>query len=384
MPQDLYSILGVPRSASADEIKKAYRKLAKKLHPDSHPGDKKAEERFKDVSVAYDTLGDAKKRGLYDEFGEMATKSGFDEKKARAVRDYQKQAEEYQSGSFAGGRAGGGGFDPGDLGSMFGDFFSQRDSSRGRRARQESFDEENGPGADSESELSVDLRDAVLGSERELSVRKPVRCADCNGTGVRTGSKVTNCPDCNGVGELRGRRMCPRCRGEGKVREQCLVCNGEGQKEELVRLKVRIPAGVETGSRVRLPGQGAPARNGGPAGDLYLRITVRPHERVRVEGRDLFLDLPITVGEALLGGEVTAPTFEGPVKLKIPPGSQSSRKLRLRGRGLPSLKGGAETPRGDLYVVVQIQVPPESDAARAAAEELAKLYPNDVRRDLAL
>ena len=384
MPQDLYSILGVPRSASADEIKKAYRKLAKKLHPDSHPGDKKAEERFKDVSVAYDTLGDAKKRALYDEFGEMATKSGFDEKKARAVRDYQKQAEEYQSGSFAGGGAAGGGFDPGDLGSMFGDFFSQRGASRGRRARQESFDEENGPGADSESELSVDLRDAVLGSERELSVRKPVRCTDCNGTGVRAGSKATNCPDCNGVGELRGRRMCPRCRGEGKVREPCLVCNGEGQKEELVRLKVRIPAGVETGSRVRLPGQGAPARNGGPAGDLYLRITVRPHERVRVEGRDLFLDLPITVGEALLGGEVTAPTFEGPVKLKIPPGSQSGRKLRLRGRGLPSLKAGANPPRGDLYAVLQIQVPPESDAARAAAEELAKLYPNDVRRDLAL
>ena len=394
MPQDLYAILGVAKTATADEIKKAYRRLAKKLHPDAHPGDKKSEERFKDVSGAYETLGDAKKRALYDEFGEMATKSGFDEKKARAVRDYQRQAEEYQGGgpNFGGGGGpdfggGGGGFDPGDLGSMFSDFFTRRESARGRRARVEEPEEETG-GADAESELTVDLRDAVLGSERELSVRKPVSCADCKGTGVKPGAKPSACPDCHGTGELRvghARRMCPRCHGEGQVREQCTRCHGEGQVEESVHLKVRIPAGVETGSRVRLPGQGAPAKGAGKAGDLYLRIVVAPHPRVRVDGRDLSLDLPITVGEALLGGEVTAPTFEGPVKLKIPPGSQSGRKLRLRGRGLPALKGGSTgAPRGDLYVVLQIQVPPESDAARSAATALAALYPDDVRRDLAL
>ena len=387
MPQDLYATLGVSKTATADELKKAYRKLAKKLHPDANPGDKKSEERFKDVSSAYETLGDPKKRALYDEFGDVATRSGFDEEKARKMREYQRQAAD------AGARGdpfGGSGFDPGDLGSMFGDFFSQRESARARRHRAEEEEQELA-GADAESELQIELRDAVLGAEREISVRKPVRCAECHGTGVQTGSRPRSCPDCNGTGELRqgrARRMCPRCRGEGQLRDPCVRCGGEGQVEDLVRLKVRIPAGVETGSRVRLPGQGAPARRGGQTGDLYLRIVVRPHPRVRVDGHDLTLDLPVTVGEALAGGEVTAPTFEGPVTLKIPPGSQSGRKLRLRGRGLPDLKSDksdkAQPHRGDLYVVLQVQVPPDSPEARAAAEELRKLYPHDVRRDVAL
>jgi molecular chaperone DnaJ len=339
------------------------------------------------VSSAYETLGDPKKRALYDEFGDVATRSGFDEEKARKMREYQRQAAD------AGARGdpfGGSGFDPGDLGSMFGDFFSQRESARARRHRAEEEEQELA-GADAESELQIELRDAVLGAEREISVRKPVRCAECHGTGVQTGSRPRSCPDCNGTGELRqgrARRMCPRCRGEGQLRDPCVRCGGEGQVEDLVRLKVRIPAGVETGSRVRLPGQGAPARRGGQTGDLYLRIVVRPHPRVRVDGHDLTLDLPVTVGEALAGGEVTAPTFEGPVTLKIPPGSQSGRKLRLRGRGLPDLKSDksdkAQPHRGDLYVVLQVQVPPDSPEARAAAEELRKLYPHDVRRDVAL
>jgi molecular chaperone DnaJ len=178
---------------------------------------------------------------------------------------------------------------------------------------------------------------------------------------------------------------CPRCGGEGTLRDPCPRCDGAGTIPETVRLKVKIPPGVETGSRVRLPGQGAPGERGGEAGDLYLRITVREHPTVRVEGRDLLLDLPITVAEALGGAEVTAPTFEGAVKLKIPPGSQSGRKLRLRGRGLPALKGGnTGAPRGDLYVVLQIVLPDDSPQAREAAAGLQKLYKTDVRKDVVL
>jgi curved DNA-binding protein len=334
--KDPYSLLGVAKTASAAEIKKAYRKLAKKLHPDVNPGDKKSEERFKEVSGAFEVLGDPKKRALFDEFGEIATKPGFDEAKAR---EYQRQAEAagYQGGfsgggfppgfegGFSGFRGRSGGFDPEDLASMFGDIFSQRQSARSRRAQMEPV-----PGDDVEAQIEVDLRDAVLGAEREISLTRP----------------------------------------------------GSG---ETARLKVKIPPGVETGSRVRLPGQGAPGERGGEPGDLYLRIAVRDHPTVRVQGRDLLLDLPITPAEALAGADVTAPTFEGAVKLKIPAGSQSGRKLRLRGRGLPALKGGSTgAPRGDLYVVLQIVLPPDSPAAREAAEAMQKLYKTDVRKDVVL
>jgi curved DNA-binding protein len=334
--KDPYSVLGVAKTASAEEIKKAYRKLAKKLHPDMNPGDKKAEERFKEVSSAFEILGDPKRRSLYDEFGEISTRPGFDEEKAR---EYQRQAQAAGFGGagfrgfegftgFTPGRGGAAGFDPEDLGAMFEDLFARRQGSRSRRAAAEPV-----PGDDAEAELEVDLRDAVLGAEREIAVNR----------------------------------------------------QGEGGGGGTSRLKVRIPPGVETGSRVRLPGQGGPGQRGGEPGDLYLRITVREHPAVRVQGRDLSMDLPITPLEALAGAEVTAPTFEGPVKLKIPPGSQSGRKLRLRGRGLPALKGGATgAPRGDLFVVLQIVLPDDSPQAREAATGMQKLYKTDVRRDVVL
>ncbi|MFL5409099.1 MAG: DnaJ C-terminal domain-containing protein [Myxococcales bacterium] len=333
--KDPYATLGVSRTASAEEIKKAYRKLAKKLHPDMNPGDKKAEERFKDVSGAFDVIGDPKKRALYDEFGDISLRSGFDEAKARQFREYRQAAGAGAGrGGFQGfeeifgGGAGGAGFDPSDLSSMFGDLFGGgARAGRGRRTRIEPV-----AGEDVEASIEVDLRDAVLGAEREITLQKP-------------GSTETS------------------------------------------RLKVKIPPGVETGSRIRLAGQGSPGERGGNAGDLYLRITVRAHPTVRVEGRDLLLDLPITAPEALEGAEVTAPTFEGPVKLKIPSGSQSGRKLRLRGRGLPALRsgtGGASAPRGDLYVVLQIILPPDSPQAREAVRALSRLYDQDVRRDVSV
>jgi molecular chaperone DnaJ len=386
--KDPYSVLGVSKTASAEEIKKAYRKLAKKLHPDMNPGDKKAEERFKEVSSAFEILGDPKKRSLYDEFGEVSTRPGFDEQKAR---EYQRQAEAAGFGrgafrSFEGFSTGdAGGFDPSDLGSMFDDLFNRG----ARRTRPRRTERERIPGEDAETDLEVDLRDAVLGAERELTVDRPTRCPECKGSGARPGSRPQTCPQCGGTGEIRMGGMfnalCPRCQGEGTIREPCPRCHGEGTIPETTRLKVRIPPGVETGSRVRLPGQGGPGQRGGEPGDLYLRITVRDHPAVRVQGRDLLMDLPITPMEALAGAEVTMPTFEGPVRLKIPPGSQSGRKLRLRGRGLPPLKGGATgAPRGDLYVVLQIVLPEDSPKAREAAATLQKLFTVDVRRNVVL
>src|SRR3989454_1118130 len=371
--KDPYSALGVSKTASAEEIKKAYRKLAKKLHPDMNPGDKKAEERFKEVSAAFEILGDPKKRSLYDEFGEISTRPGFDEQKAR---EFQRQA---RAGGF-----GGGGFDPSDLGSMFEDLLGRRRGARTRRSPPERI-----PGEDIETAIEGDLRDAVLGAEREISVNRPVRCPECKGSGARPGSRPQTCPQCGGSGEILMGGVfsmpCPRCQGEGTIREPCPRCGGEGTVPEITRLKVKIPPGVETGSRVRLPGQGGPGQRGGEPGDLYLRITVREHPSVRVQGRDLLLDLPITAAEALAGAEVTAPTFEGPGKLKIPPGSQSRRKLRLRGRGLPALKGGATgAPRGDLYAVLQIVLPQDSPQARQAATLLQHLHKNDVRKDVVL
>ena len=373
--KDPYTVLGVAKTSTADELKKAYRKLAKKLHPDHNPGDKKAEERFKEVSGAFEILGDPKKRALFDEFGEVSTRQGFDEMKAR---QYEQQS---RSGGFRGGGFSG---DSEDLSSMFGNLFNRRQTGRTRRAASMPV-----MGDDAEASIEVDLRDAVLGADRELSVSRPSTCPECKGSGARPGSKETTCPECNGSGEVKMGGVfaatCPRCEGRGVIREHCPRCSGAGQINETARLKVKIPPGVETGSRVRLPGQGAPGQRGGEAGDLYLRITVREHATVRVQGRDLLLDLPITPAEALAGAEVTAPTFEGPVTLKIPPGSQSSRKLRLRGRGLPALKGGTTgAPRGDLYAVLQIVLPPDTEAARDAAQALQKLYKTDVRALLVL
>ena len=388
--KDPYFLLGVSKTASAEEIKKAYRKLAKKLHPDVNPGDKKAEERFKDVSAAFEVVGDPKKRALYDEFGEIALRPGFDEEKAQKFREYQRAAAGGGRGGGFGGFEGfsGGGFDPsdlGDLGSMFGDLFSQRRQGAARRRAREPLG-----GDDVEASIEVDLRDAVLGAEREISIQRPARCPECKGSGAKPGSKPHRCPQCNGSGEVKVagglmRATCPRCEGSGEIKDPCPRCGGEGTVLESARLRVKIPPGVETGSRVRLAGQGSPGEHGGETGDLYLRIAVRPHATVRVDGRDLSLDLPITVAEALQGAEVTAPTFEGPIKLKIPPGSQSGRRLRLRGRGLPALRAGATgAPRGDLYVVLQIVLPPDSAAARTAASEMQKLYPPDVRQDVRL
>jgi molecular chaperone DnaJ len=385
MAEDYYQILGVDRGASAEDVKKAYRKLARKYHPDVNPGNKAAEEKFKQVSSAFEVLSDAKKRKLYDEFGPDAEKIGFDEKKAEAYRAYKSAAS---SGGGAGGMPFGvEGFDLGDL---FGDLFGGRGGGGAGFDGADMFGRRRsaGPerGEDLTARVQLSLNEAVAGAERTLSIARPGRCQACSGRG--DSGRMGTCPTCSGTGRPRrasifgGSGVCPNCQGTGRAMEPCPQCAGAGIKEETTRLTVKIPAGVQTGSKVRLSGQGAAGPRGGPPGDLYIETEVAEHPLVRREGDDLHIDLPVTVPEAILGAEVRVPTFQGEVTVKVPPGSQSGRRMRLKGRGVPSLKGGAS---GDLYLHLQVKVPEDASAeARAAAETLSRAYRDDVRRELTL
>lgn len=320
MPQrDLYEILGVSRTASIDEIKKAYRKLAKQYHPDMNPGNKAAEEKFKEVTAASEVLTDEKRRKLYDEFGADALRTGFDEKKAAEYRRWKRQGapgggSPFDFGDFS--TVNVGDYGAFDFGSIFGDLFGGGGGGRARARRGTMHSR----GPDAEARIEVTLRDAVLGAERDLRV------------GGRT-------------------------------------------------LRVKIPAGISDGSRIRLAGQGGAGVHGGPSGDLFLEVKVREHPHVRVDGKDLHVDLPVTIPEAVNGAEVRLPTFEGPVSLRVPKGARSGMQLRLRGKGLPDLQGG---PRGDLYAVIQLVLPSESEALRKAVRPLEGLYDGDPRAGISL
>lgn len=393
MAEDLYQVLGVSRTASDEEIKKAYRKLARKYHPDVNAGNKSAEDQFKRVSAAYEVLGDAKKRKLYDEFGEDAVKLGFDEKKAEQYRAYRQQAA-------SGGGRGGMPFDFGstegvDMSDILREIFGQATGGGGggfggfggfgggRTTRP------SGPteGEDLTTRVQLTLNEAVLGTERSLAIQRPGKCKKCDGQGVR--GKPTTCPTCNGSGRARQGRgpfsfsgACPTCNGTGKSAPPCDACAGTGVVEETQRLTVKIPAGVHTGSQVRLAGQGGAGERGGPPGDLYIQTEVVPHPLVTREGDDLVMDLPITVPEAMLGAQVRVPTFDGDVTVTVPAASQSGRKLRLKGKGVPNLKGG---PRGDLYLVLKVMVPEgKGPEVEQAAEKLKSAYRHDVRAEVRL
>lgn len=387
MAVDYYQVLGVPRDASPEVIKKAYRKLAKQHHPDVNPNDKKAEEKFKEASEAFDVLSDAKKRKLYDEFGEDAAKIGFDEKKAQAYRAYRTQS--------AGGSRGPGGIPFGgadfDLGDLFGEIFGRTQGGAASSYEVDPFGQgatrRAAPqkGEDLTTRVQVTLHEVVSGTERALELQRPGKCRTCEGRGEA--GPATVCTVCGGSGRRKMRGIglssaCPNCGGSGRVAPPCPTCQGSGIIPETQRVTVKIPPGVQTGSRVRVAGQGAAGMKGGPPGDLYLEVEVLPHPTVRREGDDLHLDLPVTLPEAVLGAEIPVPTFEGEVKLLIPPGSQAGRKLRLKGRGVPSLKGGG---RGDLYLALQVRIPegpPES--LRALVEPLERAYQGDVRAGLRL
>jgi len=371
--KDLYAALGVPRTASTDDIKKAYRKLARKHHPDVNPGNKEAEEKFKAISEANDVLSDPEKRKLYDEFGMAGVQAGFDAEKARTYRD---QARAWQGAAGSEGSAGFAGYT--NFEDVFGDIFGEGGF------RESSFREGPARGADVESEFEIGLLDALRGLSTTISIQRPEICPTCDGSGADPAG-ATTCPECNGKGRVRvGQgpvafmRTCPRCGGAGKVSlRPCPTCNGSGQRVTTERLNVHIPAGVDNGSRVRVAGKGSPGRAGAPPGDLFIRIKIRPHPLLERRGNDLYMDLPVTVSEAYLGESIDVPTVDGTVRVRIPPRSDAGRQLRVRGRGAPHLRG---TERGDLYLKLVIHVPDrESSAAAEAARALDTAYGRNPR-----
>jgi molecular chaperone DnaJ len=385
--RDYYEVLGVARSASDEEIKKAFRRLARKYHPDVNPGDKAAEEKFKELNQAFEVLSDPKKRPLYDEFGHEAAKFGWDPAKAQVFR-------QYRAGPVGGGRRGFG-FETGEAGGFdFGDLFADLFGG-GRRGGGMPFDfggvsapEPAGPvaGEDLGASLEIELAEAVRGTEKEITIDRPSTCKTCGGGGFRSTGGRRTCAECRGTGKVRVSRgpfqvasSCPVCRGSGHAPgETCQKCGGTGLVHGPARLSVKIPAGIGDGAKVRLAGQGAAGPRGGAPGDLYLQVRVKPHPVFRREDDDLHVTLPLTVPEAVGGATVTLPTFDGPVQVKVPPGTQSGQKLRLRGKGVPHLRGAG---RGDLYAEARVMVP-TGPGAREAARELEGLYAGDVRAGL--
>jgi molecular chaperone DnaJ len=371
---DYYGILGVPRNAKDAEIKKAYRRLARRNHPDVNPGDKGAEERFKRVQEAYDVLSDPKKRAMYDQYGFYS--------------ENFREAPPGESGrGFGGGARGfdfsGMDFGGGEAGSSFRDIFADLFGGGAERTR-------GGPqkGDDIEHHLNISFMEAIRGLSTRLTINRPETCGTCQGTGADPSKGQQVCPSCKGTGqETRARGVmrfsgtCQTCSGSGSLGARCPTCGGTGRVPSQETITVRIPAGVDTGFRMRVPRKGGGGKLGGSAGDLYLIITVRPHEFFRREGNDITCVLPITVTEAALGTKIEVPTIEGKTLLRIPPGTQSGQRFRLRGKGAPSLRGEV---RGNQIVEVRVVVPRIADErSKEILRELARLNPDNPRSNLA-
>ncbi|QMU21352.1 molecular chaperone DnaJ [Gordonia rubripertincta] len=370
LEHDFYKDLGVASDASAEEIKKAYRKLARELHPDANPGDSAAEERFKRVSEAHSVLSDPEKRKEYDE-----TRAMF------AGGRFRGGGNGFPGGGFPGGGTTyttGGDFDLGDLfgggqaggAGGFGDIFdglfnrgggSQRTSTASRPRR----------GKDLETETTLSFKDAALGTTVPLRVTSPSPCTTCHGSGAKPGTSPRVCPSCNGSGFVSRNQgafgfsePCQDCQGTGsRIDDPCSDCSGSGVKNRTRTINVRIPAGVEDGQRIRLAGQGEAGRRGAPSGDLYVVVHVTPHKQFTRSGNDLRVQLPVRISELVLGATVSVPTLEGSVGVKIPPNTTDGRTLRVRGRGVPKRSGGA----GDLLVTVKVAVPDKLDDAAIEA-----------------
>ena len=381
--KDFYGILGVKKNAADSEIKKAYRKLARKYHPDVNPGNKEAEEKFKSLSEAHEVLSDPEKRKIYDEFGAEGMRAGFDPEQARQYRQWQEAGG---SGKRAGGFGGGFSSDQGEFRySGFEDVFSDLFGS-GRSAGAAS-----GPakGRDIESTLEIDFNTAIKGATTRITLQMDLSCANCGGTGRVSASKDSVCKTCKGTGQTKVAQgpfnfsqPCPECGGTGRSGEICPSCKGTGVVAGAETIDVNIPVGVNDGSRIRLSGKGGPGRAGGPPGDLYIITRVATHPIFKREGDSLRVEIPVTVSEAMIGAEVTVPTPEGPVQLKIPKGTKSGQRLRLKGKGVPNLK--TKVP-GDLYVTVRVQTPStDNPEALAAAHTLDRFYRGDIRRDIRL
>lgn len=353
-PRDYYDLLGVPRTASEEELKKAFRKLALKHHPDKNPGDKAAEAHFKEINEAYSVLSDPEKRRAYDRFGHDA---------------------------FSGAGAGFGGFDAGNVGDIFGDIFEDffgASAGRGRRRG-------GSAGSDLKYTLTISLDEVLTGKDAKIKVPHWEECAACRGTGAKEGTAIKTCPTCKGAGQVRFQqgffaisRTCHECRGQGRiVTEVCATCRGERRRQKEQTLSLWIPAGVEDGTSLRLAGKGEPGEGGGPPGDLYVVIAVKPHPVFTRDGSTLVCEAPISFAKAALGGALESNTLDGkPVTLKIPPGTPHGKVFKFRGHGLPDMQGGG---RGDLLVRTRIVVPTKlSDRQKELLEEYARLDGDEV------
>ncbi|MFQ5470830.1 MAG: molecular chaperone DnaJ [Gammaproteobacteria bacterium] len=329
--RDYYEVLGVAKNASEAELKKAYRRLAMKYHPDRNPDSKEAEENFKEAKEAYEVLADSQKRAAYDQFGH----AGVDPS--------------------AGGGAGFGG--GGNFSDIFDDVFGDIFGGGSRGSRSQAY-----RGADLRYDLELSLEDAVQGKTVKIRIPTRVKCEDCEGSGAKKGTSPTTCTTCGGQGQVRMQQgffsiqqTCPRCKGKGKmINDPCPTCHGRGRKQEQKTLSVKIPAGVDTGDRIRLASEGEAGEGGGPAGDLYVQIKVKPHEIFTREGNNLFCEMPVSFVKAALGGELDVPTLKGRVKLKIPAETQTGKAFRLKGKGVQSVHQGGV---GDLYCKVVVETP---------------------------
>ena len=341
--RDYYEVLGVEKNASEAEIKKAYRKLAMKYHPDQNPGDKTAEEKFKEVNEAYEVLSDADKKARYDQYGFAGVDPNFNP----------------AAGAGFGG-FGGGGFGFGDFSDIFGDFFGG--GGGGASARR------NAPSKGQNVVVEIDLsfEEAAFGCEREITYSRIEGCPSCHGSGCRDGAQPETCSYCGGSGTVRtqqnfmgmtmqSNQQCPKCGGTGKIiKEPCTTCKGKGKVRRSRRIKVDIPAGIDDGQTISLRGLGNAGRNGGPAGDLLVTVSVRSHPQFEREGTSILYELPVSIVQASLGAEVEVPTIDGKVKYTVPEGTQSGTVFRLRGKGVPYLHGGG---RGDQFVTVRVVTP---------------------------
>ncbi len=365
--RDYYEVLNVQKNATADEIKKAYRKLAVKYHPDKNPGDSEAESRFKEATESYEVLSNAQKKSTYDQFG-FAGLEGMN----GGSHDYSTVFRDF-SDIF------------GDFGGAFDSFFG------GGGGRSRGGRDGGGParGANLRYNLDIDFKDAVFGKKAEISYIHNVACSSCGGTGAESGSKRSVCTSCGGSGQVRRNSgffsiaaACPSCGGEGYVIEHpCSSCRGSGIAKKQQKIKVNIPAGIATGKRISLAGQGDAGPNSGPAGDLYVYVTVRAHKYFERDGNDLYCVIPISITQSSLGGDIEVQTIDGlRIKVKIPSGVQNGKMLRVKGRGVPYLN--SKEHRGDMYIKLQIETPKRlSMKAKALMRELADVLGEDAAPD---
>lgn len=343
--KDYYEILGVKKDVSTDEIKKAYRRLARKYHPDLNPGDKTAEQKFKEINEAYEVLGDPKKRTEYDQFGKIPPFEAF---------------EGFRPFDF--------GFDFGGTEDIFADLFGRH-----------RYEEAPMRGSDLETSLNISLEEAYKGVTKPITITKEIPCSICNGTGAEASRACSKCRGTGAIQQGRGffklTQTCPACRGRGKIiTKVCKSCRGSGVTVITETIKVKIPPGADTGSRLKLTGMGGAGIKGGPPGNLYVELTIRPHSTFKRDGDDIYVEVPITIGTAVLGGKISVPTLDGYATMTLPPSTDSGKKFKLKGKGIPNPK---TRTNGDEYVTIKIVVPKTvTNRVEEALQEIEKAYSN--------